>query len=124
VEVWLSRERESEGTACVVVVSGSRFESFFLFVFFCTYGHARTGTHVRAHESEGTACVVVVSGARFESFFYFYFARTGTHIRACTSFLNFNFVGHMVWRPELLIFHLGSFFKILNKAQLAVPGWI
>ena len=41
------RARESEGTACVVVVSGMRFESFF-FVFFCTathvlprmYGHA------------------------------------------------------------------------------------
>ena len=32
--------RESEGTACVVVVSGSRFESFFFF--------ARTGTHVWA----------------------------------------------------------------------------
>ena len=29
------RARESEGTACVVVVSGSQFESFF----FCMYGH-------------------------------------------------------------------------------------
>ena len=58
--------RESEGTACVVVVSGTLFESVF---FFCTYGHARTATHVRARESEGTACVVVVSGTRFESFF-------------------------------------------------------
>ena len=53
------RARESKGTACVVVVSGTRFERDF---FFCTYGHARMGTHVRARESEGTACVVVVSG--------------------------------------------------------------
>ena len=43
------RARESKGTACVVVVSGARFESFFLFV--ClhvrprTYGHAPTGMH-------------------------------------------------------------------------------
>ena len=36
-------------------------------VIFCTYGHARTGTHVRARESEGTAFVVVVSSMRFES---------------------------------------------------------
>ena len=43
MEVWLSRERESEGTACVVVVSGSRFESFFCLFFF-----ARTAMHVRA----------------------------------------------------------------------------
>ena len=33
--------RESEGTACVVVVSGSRFESFFYFYFL----------HVRARTS-------------------------------------------------------------------------
>ena len=46
------------------------FEScFFVCLFFCTYGHARTGTHVRARGSEGTACVVVVSGPRFEFFF-------------------------------------------------------
>ena len=51
------RARESEGTACVVVVSGTRFESFFIFIF------ARTATHVRARESEGMACVVV-SGTR------------------------------------------------------------
>ena len=71
MEVWLSRERESEGTACVVVVSGTRFESFFLF--------ARTATHVQARESEGTACVVVVSGTQFE-FFVCLFARTATHL--------------------------------------------
>ena len=41
------RARESEGTACVVVVSGTRFESFFC-CFVCMYGHARTGTHLRA----------------------------------------------------------------------------
>ena len=41
------RARESEGTACVVVVSGTQFE----FVLFClhvrphTYGHAPTGMH-------------------------------------------------------------------------------
>ena len=62
----------------MVVVSGSRFGSFF---FFCTYGHALTDTHVRARENEGTACVVVVSGIRFESFF---FARTATHVWART----------------------------------------
>ena len=81
--VWA---RESEGTACVVVASGMRFESFF---FACTathvwphmYGHTRTATHVRACESEGTVCVVVVSGMRFESFF---FAHTATHVRART----------------------------------------
>ena len=38
-------------------------------LFFFTYGHTLTGTHVRARESEGTACVVVVSGTRFEFFF-------------------------------------------------------
>ena len=33
------RTCESEGTACVIVVSGTWFESFFYF-FFCMYGHA------------------------------------------------------------------------------------
>ena len=36
------RARESEGTACVVVVSGTRFE---FFIFFCTYGHALTSNN-------------------------------------------------------------------------------
>ena len=36
------RARESEGTACVIVVSGSWFESFFF---------PRTATHVRARTS-------------------------------------------------------------------------
>ena len=42
------RARESEGTACVVVVSGTRFESLFFFGLHVrprTYGHARTGMH-------------------------------------------------------------------------------
>ena len=87
------RARESEGTACVVAVSGTRFESLFYFIFYflgvCTYGHARTATHVQARESEGTACVVVVSGMWFESFFFsssmYGHAHTATHVRACTS---------------------------------------
>ena len=45
----------------------------YLLIYFCTYGHACTGTHVRARESEGTAGVVVVSGTRFESFFFVFF---------------------------------------------------
>ena len=41
--------RKSEGTACVVVVSGKRFETFFFFLHVrpCTYGHACTGTRER-----------------------------------------------------------------------------
>ena len=59
----------------MVVVSGMRFEFYFLFLY------------VRACESEGTADVVVVSGTRFESFFYYYyylffFARTGKRERS------------------------------------------
>ena len=38
------RARESEGTACVVVVSGTRFEIFL----FCFVLFARTATHERA----------------------------------------------------------------------------
>ena len=76
MEVWLSRGHESEGTAYVVVVSGSRFESFF---FFCTYGHARMAMHVQAQTSEGTAYVVVVSGTRFERFFFFLHVRPSTY---------------------------------------------
>ena len=38
--------RESEGTACVVV-SDTRFESFFYLFTFCTYGHSLTGTRER-----------------------------------------------------------------------------
>ena len=62
------RPRESVGTACVVVVSATRFESFFL--------------HVRARESEGTACVVD-SGSQFESFFFVFFC-TYCHARTAT----------------------------------------
>ena len=70
--VWA---RESEGTACVVVVSGTRFESFLFFFWF-----ARTATHVWARESKGTACVVVVSGSQFESFFFHVRPRTYVHV--------------------------------------------
>ena len=73
----------------MVVVSGTWFESFYIFFnfFVCTYGHARMGTqvwarthgHARAKERPG---VVVVSGTCFESFFFF--TRTATHVRPRT----------------------------------------
>ena len=56
-----------------------------VFFFFCTYGHARTVTHVRVCKSEGTACVVVVSGTWLAFLFFIFFARTATHVRACES---------------------------------------
>ena len=80
---------ESEGMACVVV-SDTRFESYYYYFF------ARTATHVRARESEGTACVVVVSGTWFESCFFvllhvrprmYGYARIGTQVRARTSII-------------------------------------
>ena len=42
------RARESEGTACVVVVSGMRFESFF---FFGTHVQARTSIYKKLKKS-------------------------------------------------------------------------
>ena len=56
----------------MVVVSGTRFESLFIFIFF-----ARTFFLHVLHESEGTACVVVVSGTRFESLFIYLFCTYG-----------------------------------------------
>ena len=56
----------------MVVVSGTRFESFLVFF-------ARMATHVRARESEGTACVVVVSGTRFEIFIFFLHVQPRTY---------------------------------------------
>ena len=63
------RAHESEGTACVVVISGTRFERFFNVCFFfarmATHGQPRTYGHARVKERP----CVVVSGTRFESFF-------------------------------------------------------
>ena len=55
MEVWLSRERESEGTACVVVVSGTRFERFFLFFLHVQprmCGHVLVCTKITVHNNK------------------------------------------------------------------------
>ena len=68
-KLWSFIYQTNDRTRCYDVTIDVTILVFFFFLFFCTYGHARTGPHVRARESEGTACVVVVSGMRFEMFF-------------------------------------------------------
>ena len=48
------RARESEGTACVVVVSGTGFESFFVFF-------AHTAKHVRARTGGIVVCILSIA---------------------------------------------------------------
>ena len=81
------RARESEGTACVVVVSGTRFESFFIlfFILVCTHVRPRTYGHVRAKERPVwlfLACSLKV--------FYFFL-----HVRPHTS--AFNLANNLLW---------------------------
>ena len=75
------RARESEGTACVVVLSGTQFESlfyFFLHVRPHTFGHARA-------KERPVWLLLLARGLNVFGFFYLFFVRTATHVRTCTS---------------------------------------
>ena len=69
------RARESEGTAWVVVVSGTVWRFFFFFALTAThiqartYGHAPTGTHLRTYTRTNTrqcvsVCVCLLSNSK------------------------------------------------------------